>query len=142
MMHTDKYDDIIDLPHPEPQNNPRMSMQDRAAQFSPFSALTGYEEAVMETARLTDEMSELTDDAKLLIDKKLQLIKENLDCLPMVKITFFLPDKRKKGGKYVTVRGIVSCIDEYQKSVIMKDKTVIMIERIRNIEGRLFENIL
>lgn len=142
MKPTDKYDDIINLNHPEPRTIPRMPIHDRAAQFSPFAALTGYEEAVTETARLTDEISELTDDAKLVIDQKIQIIKENIDTLPCVEITYFVPDERKKGGKYTTIFGRVNHIDEYEKSILIEDNTKIFVNRIRNIEGELFEDIL
>ena len=140
MRETDKYDDIINMPHHTSSTRPRMSMHDRAAQFSPFAALTGYDEDVLEAARLTDTRSELTEDEKSVINGKLQAILECLDCSPNVCITYFVDDTRKSGGRYVTVSGTVRQIDEYQGRVIMSDKTSISIDRIRNIDGDIFKN--
>ena len=93
-----KYDDIINLPHHVSASRHRMSMQERAAQFQPFRALTGYEDAVHETARLTDERVELTEDEKALLDAKLQELADRIDRHPLVTLTYFQPDKRKTGG--------------------------------------------
>lgn len=98
------HDDIIDLPHPTSATHPRMSMIDRAAQFSPFAALTGHGAAIEETARLTDQRIELTEDKKAVLDKKLHLL---LETSGEGTFTYFLPDKRKDGGAYVTTVGTV-----------------------------------
>ena len=102
-MSSNKYDDMIYLPNPTPTCKPRMSLHDRAAQFSPFAALTGYEDAVEETARLTDTRLELSEDMKTILNEKMQMIVDNMDADPIVTITYFVPDKKKEGGAYVDV---------------------------------------
>ncbi|MBR2431755.1 MAG: hypothetical protein IKB23_02460, partial [Clostridia bacterium] len=104
---THKYDDIINMPHHISHTRPRMSNYDWADQFSPFAALTGYDAAVKETERLTDQKLELTDDEKIALNEKLQIIIENIDNIPNVTLTYFEPDKRKAGGKYITKSGKV-----------------------------------
>lgn len=128
------YDDIINLPHHTSPDRPRMSALDRAAQFSPFSALTGYDDAVKETARFTDSRVELDEYEKLALNVKLQIIKEHLDATLSVKITYFRPDARKDGGEYVTVCGEVKKIDEYRRELIMQDKQHIPIDDVTEIE--------
>ena len=137
-MSSNKYDDMIYLPNPTPTCKPRMSLHDRAAQFSPFAALTGYEDAVEETARLTDTRLELSEDMKTILNEKMQMIVDNLDSDPVVIITYFVPDKKKSGGAYVDVTGVVKEIDEYERCIVMTDKKKIPIEQIRAIEGELF----
>ena len=100
------YDDIINLPRHVSEARPRMPVYDRAAQFSPFAALTGYEAAVAETGRLTDRKAELDEGEKESINERLNLIQENLDKRPEISVTYFVPDKKKAGGEYVTVPGI------------------------------------
>ena len=118
---------------------PRMSLYERAAQFSPFAALTGYEDAVEETARLTDARLELSEDMKTILNEKMQMIVDNMDADPIVTITYFVPDKKKEGGAYVDVTGIVKEIDEYERCIVMTDKKKIPIEQVRAIEGDLFK---
>ena len=137
-MSSNKYDDMIYLPNPTPTCKPRMSLHDRAAQFSPFAALTGYEDAVEETARLTDTRLELSEDMKTILNEKMQMIVDNLDSEPIVTITYFVPDKKKSGGAYVDVTGVVKEIDKYERCIVMTDKKKIPIEQIRAIEGELF----
>ena len=139
MRDTEKYDDIIDLPRPVSANRPKMSNYDRAAQFSPFAALTGYEEAVKESERLTDEKKELTDDEKNAISEKLRIIAESIECAPPVTLIYFVPDKRKSGGAYVTSVGIVKTVDSYERRIVMADKTSIPIDQIWDIDGDIFE---
>ena len=139
MTETHKYDDIINMPHHVSHSRPRMSNYDRAAQFSPFAALTGYEDAVEETARLTDARLELSEDMKTILNKKIQMIVDNMDAYPIVTITYFVPDKKKAGGAYVDVTGIVKEIDEYERCIVMTDKKKIPIEQVRAIEGDLFK---
>ena len=129
-----KYDDIIDLPHHVSKTRQRMSMIDRAAQFSPFAALVGYEDAVEETARLTDDKIELTEESKTSISEKLRFVSENIESNIKVKITYFVPDKKKSGGAYATFVGSLRYIDEYERTVVMTDKTVIQIDQIWNVE--------
>ena len=116
---TNPYDDIINLPHHQSLTRPHMSAYDRAAQFSPFAALTGYEDAVAETARLTGKKAELDEYGKSDLNERLNIIQDTLDEQPKVSITYFLPDKKKSGGEYVTVSGCVKKIDEYEHIVVM-----------------------
>lgn len=133
-----KYDDIINLPHHTSPKRPRMSMIDRAAQFSPFAALTGYDAAVKETARLTDRRVELDEYEKLALDERLQVIQEHLKEKPEVEITFFQPDERKSGGAYLSVEGTIKKIDYYERNVVMVDGKKIPIDEIYQINGDLF----
>ncbi len=125
------YDDIINLPHPNSAKHPRMSMIDRAAQFSPFAALTGHGAAIEETARLTDRRIELTEEEKTVLDEKLRLL---LETGGEGMITYFLPDERKDGGAYVTKLGTIKKIDPLEGRVILTDHTPIHIEDILEIE--------
>ena len=138
-MENGKYDDMVYMQNPTPACKPRMSLHDRAEQFSPFAALTGYEDAVEETARLTDSRLELSEDMKTILNEKMQMILDNAENGPIVTITYFVPDKKKSGGAYVDVSGIVKEIDEYERCVVMTDKKKIPIEQIRAIEGELFK---
>ena len=142
MMIEDKnkheYDDIINLPNPTSRNHPRMPIQTRAAQFSPFAALTGHDAAIKETARLTDEKQELSEDALERLNEQLNIISQNIDTEQIITITYFVPDDKKSGGPYISHSGIVKKIDEYERTVIMADKTVIPIEQINRISGNFF----
>lgn len=131
MEDTSRYYDIMDLPHHVSMRRPHMSMPNRAAQFSPFAALTGYEDSIRETARLTDARIELDECAKAALDAKLQAIQSNPN-MP-VSITYFVPDTRKAGGAYVTAEGFVRRIGP--DAVRMADRTEIPIEDIIGIEG-------
>lgn len=133
IMDSFKYEDIINLPHPTSKKHPRMSLHDRAAQFAPFAALTGYDVAIRETARLTDERLELDAEIIAQLNDKLNVIRENLRTEPKVSITYFVPDAKKSGGAYVEHSGIVKKIDEYERKIIMQDGTVIPMEQIREI---------
>ena len=130
----DDYSDIINLPHHTSLNHPRMSIEKRAAQFAPFAALTGYEELVKETARLTDKRIELDDGVKQILNDKLKYIKENIKNKPMVTFTYFVYDLKKTGGKYIKLTGIVKKIDEFNGIVILEDKTKIPINEIIDIK--------
>lgn len=136
-----KYDDIINLPHPTSQKRPRMSVQDRAAQFSPFAALTGYDAAIRETARLTEERIELNEYEQAVLDQRIILLQEHLKDLPEVTITYFQPDERKEGGKYRSLTGAVKKIDSYERQLVLTDKSKIPIESILNLESELFHNM-
>ena len=136
-----KYDDIIGLPHHVSATRPRMSMIDRAAQFSPFQALTGYGAAIQETGRLTDRKIELSEDERILLDMKQQILLDNIRECPDVSITYFIPDERKAGGSYVTVTGNVKKIDDYQRLLILTDRAQIPLDEIVDIESDLFNNI-
>lgn len=131
---THQYDDIIHLPHHVSKIHPPMPIQDRAAQFAPFAALTGHHDAVKETARLTEERIELDENCKAVLDGKLQNIQEQSDRNSVVSITYFEPDRKKAGGAYVTLTGCVKKIDEYERAVILTDGTQIPIDEIIEIE--------
>lgn len=121
-----------------------MSMLDRAAQFSPFAALTGYDAAVKETARLTDRRIELDEYSKAALDERLQLLQDHMKENPEITITYFKPDERKDGGAYLPVTGSVKKIDAYEKCIVMMDKQKVPIDEIIEIDGELFsfmENI-
>ena len=129
-----QYADIIDKQHHVSKKHPSMSMEDRAAQFSPFAALTGYEAAVKETARLTDDREELDEDEKTRLNAQLQKISARLQEQPEVMVTYFAPDERKTGGARQTYRGRLRKIDRNRKMLIMVDQTELPIENLLNIE--------
>lgn len=129
-----RYDDIIHLPHHVSPKHPQMSLSNRAAQFSPFAALTGHGAAIQETARLTDEFLELNEDQKQLLDEKLRMIQEHPDRQPEVEATYFRPDPRKNGGKYVTVQGRVKKIDPCGHRILFTDGSAIDIECLFDID--------
>lgn len=133
-MNSHQYDDIINLPHHISKNRPQMSLRDRAAQFAPFAALTGYDEAVRETARLTDRKEELSDEDIALLNQQIQLLIENIKSHPQVKITYFVPDERKDGGRYETITATVRRIDTFEKLIVFDDKTKLSIDQISNIQ--------
>jgi len=135
------YDDIINLPHHVSPTRPRMSMIDRAAQFSPFSALTGHDSAVKETARLTDQRIELSEDMKSEINDRLLFIAERKKEKTEIEITYFKPDEKKEGGAYITAFGSVKKINEYERVIIMNDGPKIQIDDIISIDGQIFEKI-
>lgn len=130
---TQSYDDIINLPHLTSVNHPRMSLYDRAAQFSPFAALTGHEDAIKEMARLTEQETELDEDEMVKLNEKLHTIKERAGDDAEVTITCFVPDEKKSGGAYISYTGSVKKIDVYAHTVVMADNTVIPIGQIREI---------
>ncbi len=128
------YMDILHLPHPVSDKHPRMSLYDRSAQFAPFAALTGHEEAIEETARLTEEKPELDEAQKERMDGLLQMIKENLAERPMVTLTYFIKDEKKSGGAYRTKTGRVEKMDDNSHVIIMEDGTKIEIEDLYEVE--------
>ena len=136
---TSEYDDIINLPHHVSATHPRMTAINRAAQFSPFAALTGYDVAIKETARLTDERVELDEYTKEYLNDRLQIIADQLKEHPEIAITYFQPDAKKNGGAYVIANGTVKKIDIYERVVIMTDGMAIPIYEIISIEGQIFE---
>ena len=129
-----RYDDIIDLPHHVSERHPRMPMLDRAAQFSPFAALTGYDAAIIETARLTDQKRELTEEQKQVISKGLRELQERIKNDPAVTVTFFQPDGRKSGGAYRTVTGEAKKVDAYLGVLLLTDGTAIPFDSILSLE--------
>ena len=133
-----KYDDLISLPHPTSRKYPRMSAMDRAAQFSPFAALTGYEETIEETGRLTDQPIELWEDARIELDRRQQILLENCDKAAEVTIRYFHPDRQKDGGAYVTARGILKKVDPIEQILLLQDGTKIFMESVISLESLLF----
>ena len=129
------YDDIIDLPHHVSSTRPHMSAIDRAAQFSPFAALTGFGAAITETARLTDGKIELDDSEKSALNEKLSRIQEKLDSRAEVTVTYFKPDEKKSGGTYLTVKDAVKTIDKYGLNVVMMSGMKIPFDDIVEISG-------
>ena len=132
------YDDIIDLPHHVSTTRPRMTNMDRAAQFSPFAAVVGYDAAVKETARLTDARVEMDENSKTILNEKLQMILEHSDRNPEIMITYFVQDSKKAGGAYVSTTGILKKVDAYEQVLVMRDGTRIPLSDIFEIEGELF----
>lgn len=129
-----KYDDIINLPHHVSAVRPHMPMIDRAAQFMPFRALTGYEDAVHEMARLTDQKIELTEDEKAFLDLRLQELADRLAGSPQVTVTYFQPDVKKAGGAYITVAGQLKKMDDFEGVLILAGGERILIEDILDIQ--------
>lgn len=132
------YDDILHLPHPTSKTHRRMSRQDRAAQFSPFAALTGYEAVVKETARLTEKRPVLTEDEVAELDARLRLAME-LDA--EVTVTWFQPDAKKSGGSYVTTTSRVKKADELQRILTMEDGAQIPIQEVTAVESTIFNRM-
>lgn len=132
------YDDILHLPHPTSKTHPRMSRQDRAAQFSPFAALSGYEAVVKETARLTEERPTLTEDEVAELDARLRLAME-LDA--EVTVTWFQPDAKKSGGNYITTTSRVKKADELHRILTMEDGAQIPIQEVTAVESTIFNRI-
>lgn len=123
------------------RNHPRMSLHDRAAQFAPFAALTGHDAAIKETARLTDERLELSDEVIMKLNDQLNMIRDNIGTEQEVIITYFVPDDKKAGGAYITHSGMVKKIDEFERNLIMQDEIVIPIEQISEIQGEMFKGL-
>lgn len=136
-----KYDEIMGLPHHVSRTRPQMPMSDRAAQFAPFAALTGYDSAIKETGRLTDEKIELDEEALTTLDMKYQFLMDALDDEPEVTITYFQPDERKAGGKYVSATGTVKKVDDFERRITMRDGAKIPMDDVLSIDGELFSSL-
>lgn len=139
MKYDRNYEDIINLSPHVSSKHPRMSLYARSAQFAPFSALTGYEAIIKETARQTNGRIELDDSYKCILDSKLQILKDKISERPKVYITYFLPDLKKNGGEYVTVLEIIRKVDLYNQKIQLFDKTEISINDIIEISGDIFK---
>ena len=133
-----KYNEIMDLPHHVSNTRPQMAMSDRAAQFAPFAALTGYDDAVKETGRLTDDKIELEESSLNELNAKIQLLRENLADAPEITFTYFKPDERKAGGAYLSTMGTVKKIDDYERLIVLQDGTKLPMDDIWDMEGELF----
>ena len=136
---TGDYDDIINLPHPISKTRPQMSLKDRAAQFSPFAALTGYDAAIKETGRLTDEKIELDEEALSNLNMKFQILFEKLDEQPDIAITYFKPDETKSGGAYLTTTDKIKKVDEYERMITTTNGTKIPMDDVINLESDIFQ---
>ena len=132
-----EYDDIIHRPHQVSRIHPQMSMEDRAAQCAPFAALTGYDAAIAETARLTDQRVELDEYERQALNEKLQFISEHMKEHPKISITYFIPDHCKEGGEYVTVTGNIKKLDDYEHRIVLMDGSRILMEDVIGIEDEL-----
>ena len=132
------YADIIDLPHHVSKRHHQMPMEKRAAQFSPFAAMVGHDAAIRETARLTEEQMELSEDEKAVIDGKLQMIRAHIKEHPEVTVTYFQPDEKKSGGAYVTVTDSAKKIDDMKKLLILRNGMSIPICTILSLETHTF----
>ena len=128
------YDDIIHLPHHVSGKHPQMAMIDRAAQFSPFAALTGYDAAIQETGRLTDDFVELEEDDKAVLDQRLQYFLQHREEYPTVTVTYFCPDTRKTGGSYRQAVGQIKRVDVYRRVLILTDGTELPLDHICRLE--------
>jgi len=137
MTNQPNYDDIINLPRPFSVQS-KMSLSDRAAQFSPFAALTGYDATVQEAGRLVDQRIDLSEDAKSLLNERLQMILELAAEKSQISITHFQKDKKKDGGDYITTVGTIQKIDSYQRTVHLADQEPISIDDIISIESDVF----
>lgn len=136
-MNEKNYDDIIDLPHYVSKTRPQMSRRDRAAQFSPFAALTGYEDAAEETARLTDNRLIPDEEWAARLDSAVNLILDNIGNNPEITVTYFVQDLKKSGGKYREYTGCVRTFNEYDKILIFKDGTEIALHDIYDIRSEI-----
>ena len=136
-----KYDSIINLPHHVSKKRPQMSMLNRAAQFAPFAALTGYDDAIKETGRLTDEKIELGEEELTALNMKYQILVDLLDEEHEVTFTYFVPDGAKSGGAYVTKQGIVKKMDDYERTITLFDGTKIPMDDVMAIDGDIFGSV-
>ena len=128
-----RYDDIINLERPRYIDLPPMSMHDRAAQFSPFAALVGYEDAVKETARLTDARREMLEDEIAELNRQLGELAERLSERPEIRVTYFIPDKKKDGGRYVSKIGNARTIDQYNNTIVFTDGDTVQIKDMYSV---------
>ncbi|MBT9685543.1 hypothetical protein [Pseudoflavonifractor sp. MCC625] len=135
-----KYDEIMGLPHHVSKTRPQMPMSDRAAQFAPFAALTGYDSAIKETGRLTNERIELDEDALTALNVKYQFLMDALDEEPEIKITYFKPDERKAGGEYVSAIGAVKKVDDFERLITMQDGTRIPMDDVYDMSISVITN--
>ena len=133
MRMNNRYDEIMGLPHHVSKTRPQMPMSDRVAQFAPFAALTGYDSAIKETGRLTDERIELDEEALTALNRKYQLLMDTLDDAPEVTIIYFQPDERKAGGQYVSATGTVKKVDTFGRRILLQDGTRIPLDSVYDL---------
>lgn len=137
-----RYDDILYCPHHVSSTRPHMAIIDRAAQFAPFAALTGHDAAVKERARLTDAKIELDADALAALDERLQLLRDMLPDSPEVTFSYFVADKKKAGGAYVAKTGHIKKFDDYQRTIVLTDKTIIPVKDVAGIDCDALDSLL
>ena len=142
MNESHQYDDIINLPHHVSTVHTHMSLHDRAAQFLPFAALTGYEDAIKETGRLTEERISLSESEIESLNERLHILLEGQHSQSKIAVTYFVPDEKKAGGAYETTEGYVKRIDEYRRVLVMTNGLQIAMEDIIELEGKIFSGIL
>lgn len=133
-MALEKYNNILYLPHPVSKNHPQMPIADRAAQFSPFAALTGYEAAIEESRRLTDSKKEMEEERKDSLNRKLQVLLEHINEKPSITAMYFQPDIKKAGGKYLTITGKIKKIEAWEQCIVMEDGSKIPMEYLYEID--------
>ena len=142
MNEANQYDDIINLPHHISTAHTQMSMHDRAAQFLPFAALTGYDDAIKETGRLTQERISLSENEIESLNERLYILSQEQDSHPKISVTYFVPDEKKAGGAYETAEGYVKRIDEYRGVLVMTDGRQILMEDMIELDGEIFSDLL
>ena len=135
------YEDIMNLPPHISKRHPQPTMMDRAARFAPFAAITGYEEMVLEEARVTEEWVDLTESALERLNERLNILQEHLSEQPEITITYFEPDQRKAGGAYLDYTGVVKRIDLYEHLLVMTNSKKIRIESICKLDGEIFKHL-
>lgn len=139
---TGKYDDIINLPRPVSKKHPPMPMANRAAQFSPFAALSGHNEAIREAARETEKRRTLGENEQEILNRKIALLRKHLAEQPEITATYFEPDGKKDGGRYVSISGRIRKIDNYQRLLLLEGGVEIPFEDLAELSGELFESSL
>ena len=135
---TRRYEDIMRLPHHCSRRHPAMPRENRAAQFMPFAALTGYDAAVREEARLTDRKMELDDEALANLNERLWMLDERLPNAPEITVTYFVADRKNAGGTYDSLHGRVKRVDPVAGKLFMRDGAVIPLGDIRSVESEMF----
>lgn len=136
-----KYDDIINLPHHVSETHPQMSMRNRAAQFSPFAALSGHSDAIHETARYTDDFQGVDESNVETLNQKIAMILDKINEHPQITVTYFKPDEKKEGGSYTLKTGNIKRVDDYEHVLQFTDNEKIPIQSIFNIDGEMFSII-
>lgn len=134
-----RYDDIIHLPHHVSKTRKPMPMINRAAQFAPFAALTGHDEAIAETTRQTAPKRILSSDEQEILSKRLAYAISHIGERPNLTFTYFIPDTQKEGGRYVSTTGILRAYDDFEKRIVLEDGTVVLVETIVSISGDMLD---
>ncbi len=133
-----KYDEIMNLPHHVSDTRPQMPMSDRAAQFAPFAALSGYDDAIKETGRITDDKLDLDENELNILDMKFHYLREHLEEESEITFMYFEQDRQKSGGSYTIVTGVVKRIDEYERCIVLHGGIRLAMDNILNMEGGIF----